>query len=343
MANLQNGLSEEKNKKLMKISVAVITYNQQDTIRQTIDSILMQKGDFQLELVIGEDCGADNTLYICKQYASKYPDVVIVLPNVHNLGIMANYARTEMACSGDFVAGIAGDDYYCDDHALEKQMRYMLAHPEVGVVASNGYRYYARRNKFVEGLNPTVTSGNDGAKQFYFNPDYKGGVYFKPVGMMVRRDLLQYVDFDEIIRRKLPVEDYPMQAIFSQHTQFACLPDLLVTYRIYKESATFLSINHPKYLEYHKGLMDTRRYLNELFPDDACVTEAQMSDYEFYKEFLLNLHNLHYKKACSLVDSFVLETGHSRQAKRFTTNFPAFFAFHLYKELMYAKDRFKRT
>ena len=327
----------------MIISVAVITYNQQNTIRQTIDSILMQKGDFQLELIIGEDCGTDETLEICKQYASKYPGIVKVLPNTYNLGIMANYARTIKACTGDFVADIAGDDYYIDEHALEKQMSYMLAHPEVGVMASNGYRYYVRRNKLVEGLNPTVTSKSDAAKQFYFNRDYKGGVYFKPVGMMIRRDLLQYMDFDEIIKRKLPVEDYPMQAIFSQHTHFACLPDLLVTYRIYKESASFLSIDNPKYLEYHKGLMNTRRYLNELFPGDACVTESQMVDYEFYKEFLLYLHKLQYKKACLLVDSYGQETSHSHQAKRFTANFPTFFASHLYKEIMYVKDRFKRT
>ena len=160
---------------------------------------------------------------------------------------------------------------------------------------------------------------------------------------MVRRELFHYVDFDEIIRRKLPVEDYPMQAIFSQHTHFACLPDLLVTYRIYKESATFLSIDNPKYLEYHRGLMNTRRYLNELFPDDACVTEDQMADYEFYKEFLLYLHKLQYKKARSLVKSFGQETNHSRQAKRFTANYLTFFASHLYKELMYVKDRVKRT
>lgn len=325
------------------VSIAVITYNQERTIKQTLDSILMQEGDFQLELVIGEDCGTDSTLEICKEYERKFPDVVKVLPNVHNLGIMANYARTIRACTGKFVADIAGDDYYIDDHALEKQMCYMLAHPEVGVVASNGYRYYVRQNRLVEGLNPMVTAENDGSKHFYFNPEYKGGVYLKPVGMMVRRELFQYVDFDEIIRRKLPVEDYPMQAIFSQHTHFACLPDLLVTYRIYKESATFLSIDNPKYLEYHRGLMNTRRYLNELFPDDACVTEDQMADYEFYKEFLLYLHKLQYKKARSLVRSFDQETNHSRQARRITANYLTFFASHLYKELMYVKDRVKRT
>ena len=57
----------------MKISVGVITYNQQTTIRQTLDSILMQKGDFDLELVIGEDCSTDNTRAICEEYKKAYP------------------------------------------------------------------------------------------------------------------------------------------------------------------------------------------------------------------------------------------------------------------------------
>lgn len=320
----------------MKISVAVITYSQQNTIRQTLDSILMQKGNFQLELIIGEDCGSDDTLDICKEYESAHPDIVHVLPNTQNLGIMANYARTIQACSGDYIADIAGDDYYCDDHALEKQMNYMLSHPEVGVMASNGYRYYVKRNKYVEGLNPTVLSANDQIKEFYFNSGYRGGVFFKPVGMMFRSDLFEYIDFNEIIRRQLPVEDYPLQAIFSQHTHFACLPDLLVTYRIYKESATFLSMDHPKYLEYHKGLMNTRRYLNELFPEDACVSDESMAEYEFYKEFLLHLHNSDIIAARELVmkNITILENSSKyKRAKRATKNLLAFAAFRIYKEI----------
>lgn len=65
---------------------------------------------------------------------------------------------------------------------------------------------------------------------------------------MIRRDMLSYIDFEEILNRHLPVEDYVLQAIWSQHTHFACLPDLLVTYRIYKESASYISYNHPRFL-----------------------------------------------------------------------------------------------
>lgn len=319
-----------------KISVAVITYNQQETIAQTLDSILMQQGDFDLELVIGEDCSKDSTLAICKDYAQQYPDKVKLLSGSKNLGITANYFRTLQACTGEFIGDIAGDDYYCDDHALEKQMQYLQAHPEVGVLGANGYRYYVKRNEKVLGENGLVNTMD--AKQFYFTPSYPGGVIIQGGGVMFRKSLLQYIDYDEIIRRKLPVEDYPIQAIWSQHTKFWRLDDPIVVYRVYKESATFVPFDHPKYLSYYKGLADTRRYLNELFPKDVCFTEEQIQEYEFYKEFLLYLHQRDYNKAKQLIAKApkgIQNGAKVRQAKRFTKTWLHFLFAYLIKEYKY--------
>ena len=323
----------------VKISVAVITYNQQDTIRQTLDSILMQKGDFDLELVIGEDCSSDSTLSICREYVEQYPDKVKLLSGPQNLGITANYFRTLQTCTGDYIADVAGDDYYCDNHALEKQLHYLQSHPEVGVLAPNGYRLYVRKNEKILGENEHVNTTD--AKEFFFSHNYKGGVIIQGSGMMVRRELLQYIDFDEIVRRKLPVEDYPIQAIWSQHTKFWRLDDPIVVYRVYKESSTFVPFEHPKYLSYHKGLADTRRYLNELFPADACFSEEELQEYEF----LLYLHQLDYKKAKQLVidAAAIANTSKIKQAKRFTRTWFHFIAAHFIKEYRYQRELKRNT
>ena len=44
-----------------KISVIVATYNQEDTIARTLDSILMQRCHLPIEIVVGEDCSTDST------------------------------------------------------------------------------------------------------------------------------------------------------------------------------------------------------------------------------------------------------------------------------------------
>lgn len=323
----------------IKISVAVITYNQQDTIGQTLESIIAQKGNFDLEVIIGEDGSQDNTLAICQDFALRYPKKIKLLSGPRNLGITANYFRTLQACTGELIGDMAGDDYYCDDQALEKQMRYLQSHPEVGVLGANGYRYYVRRNEKVLGENERVNTMD--AKEFYFSSLYPGGVIIQGSGVMFRKSLLQYIDFGEIIHRKLPVEDYPMQAIWSQHTKFWRLDDPIVVYRIYKESSTFVPFDHPKYLSYYKGLADTRRYLNELFPKDVCFSEEWLQEYEFYKEFLLYLHKLDYKKAKALINEAFAKIPNSaklKQAKRFTKSKLHFLGAHVAKEYKYKSE-----
>lgn len=329
-----------------KISVGVITYNQEVTIRQTLDSILMQKGNFELEIVIGEDCSPDNTFAICQEYAEKDLNVRL-LPNTHNLGIMANFARVMKACTGDYVGICAGDDYWCDEYKLQKQLDYFRAHQDVGVVSTAGYKLFVKTNTLLpNAVAPLHPIQNGCVKRFYFSKDYKGGVYAMPLSLLIKRDLLQYVNFDEFIRRGFPVEDYPMQAILSQHTKWGHINDLCVVYRVYKESSTFISFDHPKYLKYYKGLADIRRYLNELFPNDACFSEEWLQEYEFYKEFLLYLHQKEYKKATRLiadVSSIIVSSAKVRQAKRFTKTWLHFTAAHIIKEYNYRKDLKKRT
>ena len=330
-----------------KISVGIITYNQEETIRQTLGSILCQKGDFDLEVVIGEDCSPDATYSICRQYAEQYPNVVKLLPNTHNLGIMANFARVMQACTGDYVGICAGDDYWCDENKLQKQLDYFTFHPEVGVVSTSGYKLLVKSNTFVpHAIAPFKPIADGNIKSFYFSPDYKGGVYAMPLSLLIKRDLLQYVDFDEFIRRGFPVEDYPMQAILAQYCKWGHIDDLCVVYRVYKESATFISFDHPKYLQYHQGLAEIRRYLNELFPADACITEEQIQEQLFYKEFLLYLHRGEYKRAKQFVaeaPQIIRSTRQYNQARKSVRSWLRFTAFRLYKELNYKKDIKQRT
>lgn len=325
------------------ISVAVITYNQEKTITQALDSILCQEGGFNLEVVIGEDASTDGTLAICRDYAVRYPEVVKLLSGKPNLGIMGNFARTVRACTGDYLAILAGDDYWCDEKKLQKQLDYIKQHPEYGVVCTDGYRLMVKSGKLVPGLPPQNPAPDGDVRNYYH--DRCGGVYAMPLTLLIRRDLLQYVDFDEYIRLGFPVEDYPMQSVLAHHTLFGYIQDKTSVYRVYKESSTFISYDHPRYMAYHRGLVDIRRYLHSLFPEDVPYSDDWANDYVFYKEFLLLLNNGQYDKARNLVDAFpndLRNTLHFRRAYSATRNKLNFMSFRIYKVLSSRISRHKQ-
>ena len=328
----------------MKISVAIITYNQQDTIAQTLDSILCQKGDFDLEVVVGEDCSKDNTPAICREYAEKYPDQVVLLQEGYNLGIMRNFANTINHCTGDLIGICAGDDYWCDEYKLQKQLDYLTAHPECGVCTTGGYRYLVRRDEMVPGIAPLHPIVDGDVSKHYFSESYPGGVYAMPLSMVFKRELLQHIDFDVFIERGFPVEDYPMQAIMAMHTKWGHIDDLTVVYRVYSESATFISFDHPKFMQYLRGLMEIRRYLRDKYALQLFnYSEEYIQEYLFYREYLLYLHQGDYREAKQLINDCTLHTPKVNKARQMTANRQVFLLFRWYKIKSLKNDLKQRT
>lgn len=328
----------------MKLSVGIITYNQQDTIAQTLDSILCQQGDFDLEVVVGEDCSTDNTWSICHEYAERYPEQVVLLENTNNLGIMANFARVMKACTGEYVGICAGDDYWCDENKLKKQLDYFNAHPECGVCTTGGYRYLVRRDEMVPGIAPLQPIEDGDVSKYYFSESYQGGVYAMPLSMLFKRELLQYIDFNVFIERGFPVEDYPMQAIMAMHTKWGHIDDLTVVYRVYSESATFISYDHPKYMQYHRGLMEIRRYLRDKYALQLYkYSEEYILEYLFYREYLLHLDHGDFRRAKQLVDTCKLNTPKVNKSRKMAQNRMVFKLFRWYKMRSLKNDLKQRT
>lgn len=126
------------------VSIFMLTYNQEHYIAQAIDSILMQKTNFNFQLVIGEDCSTDSTRKICESFAIQNPERVKLLPSLNqNIGLINNYLRTIKACDGKFIAICDGDDYWFDESKLQKQVNFFNANPECYVVGTNFKKLYS--------------------------------------------------------------------------------------------------------------------------------------------------------------------------------------------------------
>ena len=112
------------------VSICCITYNHEQYIAQAIESVLMQQTDFEIELLIGEDCSTDSTRALAQQYEKRYPKRVRVLTPSTNIGIMRNLIATMSACTGEYIAIVDGDDYWTDITKLQRQVDALRANPD---------------------------------------------------------------------------------------------------------------------------------------------------------------------------------------------------------------------
>ncbi len=132
----------------MKISVVVTTFNHEKYIAQCLESILIQEGDFDMELILGDDCSTDNTRAIAQHFQERHPNIITLLSAGPNLGITKNLKRCLDACSGDYIAICEGDDYWTDTHKLQKQMVFLESHPDFSMCFSAIMIYFEDRNRF---------------------------------------------------------------------------------------------------------------------------------------------------------------------------------------------------
>ncbi len=132
------------------VSVLVTPYNQQAYIRQTLDSILMQKCNFDFEVVIGEDCSTDGTREICQEYALKHPNQIVLCLNEHNKGLIDNYFDIFLKARGLYLTDCGGDDYWLSESKLQEQVDILETHANVSMVSGNWQLFEQKSGIFIK-------------------------------------------------------------------------------------------------------------------------------------------------------------------------------------------------
>lgn len=158
------------------ISVIVCTYNQEDTIGRTLDSILSQECHLPIEIVIGEDGSTDRTLAVCQQYQEQHPDTIRILANKPNKGFVRNYFDCLRACRGKYIADCSGDDFWIDNLKLEQESLILDSNPDVGIVHTNWLRHYEETGELQSSSDSPQRERTTESPQISFQEDLEGAV-----------------------------------------------------------------------------------------------------------------------------------------------------------------------
>ncbi len=128
-----------------KVSVMLITYNHEQYIAQALESVLMQKTEYDYEINVIEDCSTDKTQEVIMRYVEKYPHIVKPYFNAKNIGYKVtqkNTFRGLQTLTGDYFAILEGDDYWSSPDRLQTQVAFLEANPDFAICAGNTVKIY---------------------------------------------------------------------------------------------------------------------------------------------------------------------------------------------------------
>jgi glycosyltransferase involved in cell wall biosynthesis len=142
-----------------QISIVIISYNQENYIRDAVLSALNQ--DFNnFEIVISDDCSTDNTWAVIndtiKNEKISKSIKIILHQNETNLGIVRNYQKALSLSSGNWIVGMAGDDI-SKPNRLKVINDLILTHKNIYAIGT-GYDLINANGKFISKNNRCITN-----------------------------------------------------------------------------------------------------------------------------------------------------------------------------------------
>ena len=96
----------------IKVSVCVVTYNQEKYIAECLQSIVDQVVDFNIEIIVADDGSTDKTSQIIGDFSTRYSELIVPILHNENIGVEKNYRSAHDLARGEYVAHCDGDDVW---------------------------------------------------------------------------------------------------------------------------------------------------------------------------------------------------------------------------------------
>jgi len=208
------------------VSVCIITYNHENYISQAIDSVLAQKIDFPIEVLVGEDCSTDATRAIVLQYEKRYPHIIRAILSQTNLGANKNLVGLLKEAKGRYISLLEGDDFWISTQKLKEQVEFLEQHPECTVCCHRIERYIQAedqtRGVWPDPDPPALTTVEDLLKLNYI-----------PTCSVMYRNIVRAIPEGYT---ELQIGDWPLHVLYAQKGAIGYLAATMARYRVHSTS-----------------------------------------------------------------------------------------------------------
>lgn len=273
------------------VSISCITYNHEKYIADAIESFLMQKTNFNFEILIHDDASTDRTADIIREYEKKYPELIKPIYQLENQDSKGEdvFIINSKRAKGKYLAICEGDDYWTDIYKLQKQVEYMENHPECSLCVHGGIIVTASEKKIKKYNRP-----NKGNKIFNVDEVIAGGG-----GLFLTNSLFfptEFINNRPAFLNNAPVADYPFAINLSMLGTVFYMDELMSAYRV-GDSGSWTSRNMSNiekeikhYNEIANMLDEVNLYTNRKFEKTINWTKNK-------NQFLLLLNQRKFKEA----------------------------------------------
>lgn len=137
----------------MKLSLITVCYNSENTIFDTLNSVLNQT--FQdYEYIVIDGNSKDNTLKILKEFEPKFNNKITIISENDN-GLYDAMNKGINISVGDVIGIINSDDFFCDENALKKIMNIFNSNHNLDAVYAD--LFYVSQNDISKVVRTWIT------------------------------------------------------------------------------------------------------------------------------------------------------------------------------------------
>lgn len=209
------------------VSIDCLTYNHENYIAETIEGFLMQKTNFNIEILIHDDASTDRTADVIRDYEKKFPEIIKPIYQTENQfsqGIKMQQVNQRRA-KGKYIAICEGDDYWTDPYKLQKQVDYLESNPDCSLCVHSAFKFSETRKKMVGEVRP-------GRKDKIFSAEevIEGGGELFPTNAMVYPRVL--ADTVPAFYFDAGVGDYPLAIHLAEHGKVFYMNETMSVYRV---------------------------------------------------------------------------------------------------------------